>query len=180
MLTTPNVFFREMPLTGGIGSPLGYALILGYTGAVFSTIFEFVIVNLRGSPGGSLALPAGVMASEASRLGLRFILPLVLVFFVPAVVHLALRAVGGAGHGFEATFRVTCYTEASALLNIIPLVGGMIALLVKAVLIVIGISEVHVVTPGRAAVLLIILASCCVMSPFLLYVVAALLGGGRF
>src|SRR5687768_3952130 len=30
VLTAPTAFFRAMPLTGGIGGPLVYALIIGY------------------------------------------------------------------------------------------------------------------------------------------------------
>ena len=48
-------------------------------------------------------------------------------------------ALGGAARGFEATFRVACYSEASALLNIVPVCGSMLAPIMMIVLMVIGV-----------------------------------------
>ena len=38
VLTQPAAFFRSMPVTGGLGSPLLYAVIIAYVGLVASTI----------------------------------------------------------------------------------------------------------------------------------------------
>src|SRR5687767_5858147 len=46
VLTGPAAFFRAMPVTGGIGSPLVYALIVGYAGIVVSAIYDFVLESV--------------------------------------------------------------------------------------------------------------------------------------
>src|SRR5687768_7213235 len=49
VLTKPTEFFRSMPVTGGIGAPLIYALIIGYAGVVISAIYNFVLESVMGS-----------------------------------------------------------------------------------------------------------------------------------
>jgi hypothetical protein len=178
VLAGPTAFFRAMPVTGGVGSPLLYALIIGYAGLVISAIYDFVLESVMGSSfarfgGGSEAM-AGVMPYLAGVAGLGvklvvgpFLLAMVL-FLMAGIVHLALLGLGGASRGFEATFRVACYSEAAALLNIIPVCGGMIAPVLMVVLMVIGIAEAHGTIRGRAAaavVLPILLCCCCILVP---------------
>lgn len=178
VLTGPTAFFRAMPVTGGMGSPLVYALIIGYAGLVISAIYDFVLESVMGSSlsrfgGGSEAL-AGVMPyfQGAMGLGVKLILgPFLLaisLFLLSGIVHLVLLGLGGAARGFEATFRVTCYSEAAALLNIIPVCGGMIAPVLMLVLMIIGVAEAHGTSRGRAAaavLLPIVLCCCCLLIP---------------
>jgi hypothetical protein len=178
VLTGPTAFFRAMPVTGGIGSPLVYGLIIGYAGLVISAIYDFVLESVMGSSlsrfgGGSEAM-AGVMPylAGAMGLGMKLILgPFLLaisLLVLSGIVHLALMVLGGGARGFEATFRVACYSEAAALLNIIPVCGGVIAPIVMVVLMIIGISEAHGTTRGRAAaavLLPIVLCCCCLLIP---------------
>jgi hypothetical protein len=179
VLTAPAAFFRSMPVTGGIGAPLVYALIVGYAGTVISAIYDFVLASVMGSSfsrfGGSEAM-AGVMPylEGAMGFGMKLIFGPVLVvagiFIFSGIVHLALMALGGAARGFEATFRVACYSEASALLNIVPVCGSVLAAVVLVVLMVIGVSEAHGTTRGRAAaavLLPMLLCCCCLMIPLL-------------
>jgi hypothetical protein len=175
VLTAPAAFFRAMPVTGGIGSPLVYALIVGYAGIVVSAIYDFVLESVMGSSlsslgGGSEAM-AGMMPYMAGTVGLAVKLmlgPFLLaagLFIVSGIVHVLLMALGGAARGFEATFRVACYSEAAALLNIIPICGGLVAPVVMMVLMIIGISEAHGTTRGRAAaavLLPVVLCCCCI------------------
>ena len=69
-----------------------------------------------------------------------------------------LLALGGATRGFEATFRVAAFSQAASIFNIIPGCGGLISLVYTLVLLVIGLSEAHQITPrevggGRARAL---------------------------
>jgi hypothetical protein len=185
VLTAPAAFFRAMPVTGGIGSPLVYALIIGYAGLVISAIYDFVLESVMGSSfsrfgGGSEAM-AGVMPyfQGAVGLGVKLIVgPFLLaisLFLLSGIVHLALLALGGAARGFEATFRVACYCEAAALFNIVPVCGGMIAPIVMVVLMIIGIAEAHGTTRGRAAaavLLPIVLCCCCILIPIVGFVMS--------
>lgn len=188
VLTGPGAFFRAMPVVGGIGSPLVYALIVGYAGLVISAIYDFVLESVMGSSlsrfgGGSEAM-AGLIPyfQGAMGLGVKLILgPFLLavgLFLLSGIVHLALLGLGGAARGFEATFRVACYSEAAALLNIIPVCGGMIAPVVMLVLMIIGVSEAHGTTRGRAAaaVLLPILLCCCCLLIPLAFGLASVIG----
>lgn len=185
VLTGPTAFFKEMPVTGGIGSPLLYALVIGYAGLLISAIYDFVLESVMGSSlsrlgGGSEAM-AGVMPylGGAVGLGMKLILgPLFVafgVFFLSAIVHVTLMVLGGAARGFEATFRVTCYSEASALLNIIPVCGGVIGPILMIVIMIIGIAEAHGTPRGRAAaavLLPIVIACCCVVVPIVAFVMS--------
>jgi hypothetical protein len=70
---------------------------------------------------------------------------------------------GGARHGFEATFRVMCYSEAAAVINVIPLCGGVVSGVYYLVLGIIGLSAAHGIGKGTAAaaVLLPLVVLCC-------------------
>lgn len=189
VLTAPSAFFRAMPVTGGIGSPLLYAVLVGYAGIVISAFYSFVLESVMGSAftrfggGGSDAM-AGLMPYLQGGIGLGLQLifgPVFLViglFLFAGIVHLALLALGGAARGFEATFRVACYIEAASLLNIIPGCGGLIATVAMLVLAIIGIAEAHGTTRGRAAaaVLLPIVVCCCCIAIPLGFGLASLIG----
>lgn len=180
VLTAPTAFFRVMPVTGGMGSPLVYALIIGYAGLVISAIYDFVLETVGGSSlsrfgGGSEAM-AAVMPYLQGGIGLGMKLvfgPFLLamsLFLLAGITHLVLMVLGGAARGFEATFRVTCYSEAAALLNIIPVCGGMLGPILMVVLLIIGIAEAHGTTRARAAaavLLPIVLCCCCLLIPLI-------------
>ena len=57
------------------------------------------------------------------------VLILIGAFIGAAIVHVCLMIVGGAKQPFETTLRTLCYANGSThLLNIVPICGGMIAL----------------------------------------------------
>lgn len=188
VLTAPAAFFRSMPVTGGIGSPLLYGLILGYAGIVVSAIYEFVITSVTGSTlgnlgdlGGGNEAMARMMPFIQGGLGLGFKLILGPVFLVIAlflmagIMHLGLMALGGAARGFEATFRVVCYSEATAVLQVIPICGQLIGTVYMIVVLVVGLAEAHGTTRGKAlfAVLLpLFICCCCILGPIVFFVMS--------
>jgi hypothetical protein len=171
VLTAPTAFFRSMPVTGGIGGPLLYAVIVGYAGLIASTLYMFVLQATLGS-----AWTFG-RHGELDRLmpflrgGMGLVMQVIFgpiqvvigLFVVTALVHLALMLLGGATRGFEATFRVAAYSEAAMLIRIIPACGDLIAVAYFIVLAIIGLSEAHRISKGRAAaaVLLPLILLCC-------------------
>jgi hypothetical protein len=185
VLTGPTAFFRAMPVTGGIGSPLLYALIIGYAGLVISAIYDFVLESIMGSSlsrfgGGSEAM-AGVMPyfAGAAGLGVKLVAGPFFVaiglFLISGITHLVLMMLGGAARGFEATFRVACYSEAAALLNIVPVCGGMLAPVLMVVLMIIGVAEAHGTTRARAAAAVLLpvaLCCCCILVPVVAFVMS--------
>ena len=62
---------------------------------------------------------------------------------------------GGAEQPFQTTWRVVCYSlGTSAVLQVIPVVGPAVASVFNLVLLVIGISRMHDISKGRAALAL--------------------------
>jgi hypothetical protein len=174
VLSQPAAFFRSMPVTGGLGSPLLYAVIVGYVGLFASSIYNLVFRSVLAS---SLSRMGG--NSDMERLasymqgGAGLVVNLIFgpvfvvigVFLSAGIFHLALLALGGAARGFEGTFRVAAYSQAASIFNIIPGCGGLIGLVYAIVLLVIGISEAHGISRGKAAaavlVPFVILCCCC-------------------
>lgn len=172
IVTAPTAFFRAMPVTGGAGRPLLYAVILGTFGNIASAIYDYVMQKVMGNAfsglGGNEAM-ARAMAFLAGETGLVIklvlgpVLVVISVFVFAAVIHAALLVLGGAARGFEATLRVTAYSRAAALVQVIPVCGDPISLVYMLVLTVIGIAEAHGISRGKAAaaVLVVLLVCCC-------------------
>ena len=174
VLLQPVVFFRSMPVTGGLGDPLLYAVIIGYAGLLVSTIYNLVF---RGVLTSSLSRFGG--NSEMEQLasfmqgGTGVVVNLILgpvfivvfLFVSAGIFHLVLLALGGAARGFEGTFRVAGYSQAASIFNIIPVCGGLVGLVYVIVLLVIGLSEAHGISRGKAAagvlIPFVILCCCC-------------------
>jgi hypothetical protein len=173
VLTRTTDFYRAMPVTGGLGSPLLYGVIVGYVGLLAAAVYGAIFQALMGP--GLLSLPH---RGELDRFlpyvqgGIGIVVQVVLgpvmvavgLFLFAAIVHLVLLLIGGAQRGFEATFRVGCYAEATALLRVVPLCGGMIATVYFIVVAIVGLSEAHGISKGKAAtaiLLPLVLVCCC-------------------
>ena len=151
-------------------NPLLYGLIVGTVGSMAGYIWSFAFGN---------ALPAGIALSKGGTIALAFLVPL-LVFmgFVMAalLLHVSLFLVGGANEDFEATFRVVCYSAATDLFAVLPIIGGFVGLIWKIYITVIGVREVHRISTGKS-VLAFALPSlvCCglVLGGFVLWVMVA-------
>ena len=172
VLFSPTRFFREMPVTGGIGAPLGYGVLLGYIGLVVQAIYQAVFRLAIGS-----ALPRFGGRGDLERilpwleggLGLVFqivlgpVLVVVGLFVGAGVYHLMLLLLGGARRDFEATFRVAAYGHAISVLVLLPFCGGLVAFVWWVAVGTVGLSEVHGIGRGKAlaAILLPVLVVCC-------------------
>ncbi len=172
VLTSPTAFFRAMPVRGGILGPLGYGVILGYIGLLAQALYQAIFRTVLGSTFagfGRRAEWAPLVATLQSGIGLLIQVllgPMILtvgLFLSAGIVHLMLLLLGGARRDFEATFRVACYAEAPAVFALVPFCGGLIGLVYRLVLYIIGLAEAHQIGKGTAAaaVLLPILLVCC-------------------
>jgi hypothetical protein len=173
LATRPGEAFAGMPTTGGIGSPLVYAIVVGWisiaVAVVWNTLFQGMWIPFMGS-GEEAAVAA--MFTGAWAVGMVFLAPIFViigVFISAAILHLMLMIVGGANHGFEATVRVVCYTQTAQLANIIPLCGGIVALVWQIILFVTGFATAHRTTQGKAilAVVLPVVLCCAFMAALL-------------
>lgn len=172
VLARPTQFFRTMPVTGGLGGPLLYGVIVGYIGllasAIYSAIFNAVLgprlfeMSRRGDLDKLLPYVQGGM-SLVVQVIFGPLLVAVGLFVSAAIIHVLLLLFGGAPRGFEATFRVRCYAEAASLLRLIPGCGTPIFVIYILVLAIIGLAEAHGIGRGRtaAAVLLPLVLLCC-------------------
>jgi hypothetical protein len=180
VLLRPTGFFQRMPVTGGLGEPLLYAVAAGWIGLAAAALYQAIWVSIVGRSSLPYGLDAGELAQVldfleswvglAAQLVLGGISVAITVFVASGILHVMLLLLGGARRGFEATFRVVCYAQATALLLVIPLfLIPFCGLAVGAwclVLYVIGLAGAHRIGYGQslAAVLLplVVLCCCCV------------------
>jgi hypothetical protein len=172
ILAHPVTFFRVMPTSGGIGSPLLYAVIMGWLGVVaagfYSALFNSVVGSGMAAFGES---PEFAQAFYLAQSWGGFLVQVVFggvmvaigVFIFSGIFHVMLLILGGSRRDFEATFRVVSFAYAPYVLALIPFCGGFVAGVWWIVLAVIGLTHAHEITGGKAAaaVLLPIVLFCC-------------------
>jgi hypothetical protein len=175
VLTSPASFFRSMPVTGGIGAPLLYGVIVGYIGHVASALYSFILQSTLGTAwqfgqGSELDRFLPMLSSGAGLIGQIVFGPLllaILLFIVAAITHVCLMILGGATNGFEATFRVLCYADATSVVRIVPVCGDLVYLVYCLVVAIIGMSEAHRISGLKAALAvllpMILLCCCCAL-----------------
>lgn len=172
VLTGPTRFYQRMPVTGGIPSPLLYGLLAGYLGLVATALYNAGINTALGTSLGHFTGASDMQqAMHLLQGGAGLVIQVVLgpfqivigLFLVSAIYHVLLMLFGGARKGFEATFRVACYSQAASVLGVVPVCGGLASAVYVIVLNIIGLSEAHGIGRGlaAAAVLVPILLVCC-------------------
>jgi hypothetical protein len=174
LATRPSEAFAGMPTTGGIGSPLVYAIAVGWVGigiaVVWNTLFQGMWIPFMGG-GEEAAVAAGFTAAWA--VGMILLAPIFVVigvFIGAAILHLMLMIVGGANNGFEATVRVVCYAQTAQLAGIIPFCGGLISMVWAIILYVIGLSTAHRTTQGKAILAVVLpVVLCCAFAAALMF-----------
>jgi hypothetical protein len=159
-LFQPRSFFAGITWEGGMLQPVLYALILNTIGAVAGYSWSALIGS---SSLGSL----GLTGKPGVLIGLTLPFTILVGLFIEAsLIHLALMVIGAANRGFEATVRVICYSSAPELLNVIPIIGGLISPFWKLYLILIGLREGHTITMAKAVLTMALLAVVCCGLPF--------------
>lgn len=174
LATRPGEAYAGMPTSGGIGSPLSYAVVVGWIGIAFAVVWNMLFQGMW-LPFMDLGDEAAVFAgfTAAWGIGMLFLAPLFVlvgVFIGAAILHLMLMIVGGANNGFEATFRVVCYAQTAQLAAIIPFCGSLISAVWAIVLYVIGLASAHRTTQGKAVLAVVLpLVLCCAFAAALLF-----------
>lgn len=174
VLQQPSATFSRMKREGGLGNPLGYALLLGSVGSYIACVYNLVLRHFGiGSSNFGNIKPSEferlLMTNEGlayALIGALFFVPIFIVlgsFLNSAITHLCLLMLGGAKQPFETTYRVICYSLGStAILQVIPFCGGAICGVWNLVCICIGLARAHEISTGKAvaAVLLPIIVCC--------------------
>jgi hypothetical protein len=185
LATRPGEAYARMPTAGGIGSPLLYAIVVGWIGiaiaVVWNMLFQGMWIPFMGA-GEEAAVMAGFTAAWA--VGMIIVAPILVivgVFIGAAILHLMLMIVGGANNGFEATVRVVCYAQTAQLAGIVPFCGGLISLVWAIILYVLGLAAAHRTTQGKAvlAVVLPVVLCCAFMVAMMLMGVLAGVAASR-
>lgn len=177
LITSPAAAFADAKEKGDYGSPLIFAIIMILVGAMFAAFWQLLV----GPPDVSGFLEAigaadTEWAAEVSRsAGAGSVVSTVIfsvLFYVVAlfiwsgIVHLTLNLLGGlrdSTAGFEGTFRGVSYSYVAHLAYLVPVAGGIIALLWQAALQMIGLASIHRTSQGKAiaAVLIPVVVCCC-------------------
>lgn len=165
VLMRPAETFAAMRRTGGLADPLLYFVLLSTVSFAVSVLYQLATTTLNPA-----SLPPGFPHASKGALSVALIGSILLSpalyvigsFISSGITHLCLKLLGGANRPFETTFRVLCYGQASAaVFNLLPLCGGLIALIWGAYVIIIGLREAHGTTGWKATLALTLPGLLC-------------------
>ena len=170
----PVNFYRKMPVSGGVGNPLLYGLILGFIGLMFQMIYQQFFNQLFDPSqwypflGKELDWRYYEFAHKIesiTNLAYIVIFPFILTawFFIwSGIIHLILLIFNWNKENFEATFRLITYSEGPSFFAIVPLIGWAISIVWQLVLVIIGVKEVHRLSTGKSLLVVFLpLLLCC-------------------
>lgn len=182
VLLEPSKTFSAMPITGGLGAPLFFFVLVGSVGGLAGFVYQAVLNSINPSSTPQDAAMMALLGSTAVIGGSIMVMPILLAavaFITSAMIHLALMVVGAANRPFEATFRVVCYSGgATAVLQLLPVCGAFAATIWNFIVVVIGISAVHKIGTGRAAVAVLLpTLLCCGLILAAVFALIAAAGG---
>ena len=160
VVLTPAGFFSGLPRQGNLANPLLFALICIEISTILSWLL--VLVGVVNSPSLNTNPQAlGLPSIFTSSLPVVSILTapvagLIGILIAAGIQQLLVRLIVGARNsGFGATLKVASYTQATNLVNWIPVIGPLLALY-GIYLAVMGIREVHGTTMGKAALVVLL------------------------
>ncbi len=152
VLLTPSRFFHRMPSQVGLTQPLLFAVVLGVATTFFAWMWSLA--------GSSLQLLIAESISQVLRgpwwsFVLFLFSPVIVsigVIVKAVLIHLVLILLNGNKLGFEATFRVSAYSEATGILALVPIFGPVLGIVWSLVVVIIGVYSIHETDPWKALV----------------------------
>jgi len=170
-MTSPREAWSRTREKGDYGQPILFAICVGWVAAAFNTVWSMMFGQawLRFLPPDAREMMRGFVASSVGWTVAQILIAPILVvcglFIGAAIMHLCVMIVGGLSNsnaGFEGTVRIVGYSWVAQLAQIVPLFGGLIAMVWALVLYVMGIERLHRTTQGKAiAAVLIPVVLCC-------------------
>ena len=150
VMIAPGPFFHRMPTRQGLLQPLLFALVVGVAASFCSWMWTLTGSSLQALVQESFE--EAVKAPIYSFLAFLFspLTVAVVVMLKAGVIHLVLMMAGGNRLGFEATFRVAAYGEATSILALLPFCGSVIGALWALVVTIIGVYSIHETEPWKA------------------------------
>ncbi len=182
--TAPRRTFERVPVRGDVLRPLLFAILVGWIGQFFLSVWELTLVDpLRGMmPGNQFGYDEVPRGYWVAVMALAPLITAIGLVFTSAWSHVFLMLFGGARNGFAATFRALCYVQVAALLLALPFCGGIFGAAFALALQIIGLSTVHRISLGKAAAAVLIptfLCCACIAAIVLMFSAAlmSMLGG---
>jgi len=153
---------------GDLGSPLLFGTVVAWLSyAVHAVLNRFLMLPMLP---GALGRRLGTMG-HYGRIGIVFhlifapVFIAVALFLGAAILHVCCMITGALSNsasGFEGSFRTVAYSEVSSLAVMIPVVGGIVAMVWWIILAVQGVQRMHRTTQSKAiAAILIPVVVCC-------------------
>jgi hypothetical protein len=176
VLFRPRDLFARMDVQAGMREPFAFGFLTGALGTMVGLFWQFLLISgsLNSMTRGYLD-QFGMALVFTGVLVLSLLLVIVFLFATSLIVHVCLFLVRGGKNGFEATFRVVAYSQATQILGFIPFLGGLAGLMWLLVVQMIGLKEIHGVSYARIilafsiplVLLLLILVVVVATLPFL-------------
>ncbi|MCU0596618.1 MAG: YIP1 family protein [Desulfobacterota bacterium] len=154
---SPRAFFRHTAVEGGLREPLAFGILFGSLGLMLELFWQFLtgegslskiqmdfVADYGASP---VFLASAILCPFAAT---------AMICVTSLIAHLLLSVVGGGKNGFEATFRVVCYSQATQFWALLPYVGAWVASLWLVVVQLIGVREIHGVSYIRVLIAFLI------------------------
>lgn len=153
VLLTPGQFFHRMPSRVGLTQPLLFAVVLGVAAAFFSWMWSLAGSSLQLMVAEDLGDAGEVLKGPWWSFVLFLFSPIVVsigLLIKAALMHLILMLLGGNKLGFEATFRVAAYGEATSILGLLPFCGNFVGIVWGLIVLIVGLYSIHETDPWRA------------------------------
>ena len=178
-ITAPEQAWARTRETGDYVRPLLFALIVAWVGAIFNAVWGAMF-----GAGLMKMIPAQYQryAMFGGGRGLIFNIVLAPIFIVcglfigSAIFHVSFMIVGalkGSRSQFEGTFRAVSYSSIAHIGYVIPFVGGLVVLVWRVYLMMLGVQQLHKTTQGKALMgILLPIVLCCGCAA-----IGAILGG---
>jgi hypothetical protein len=164
----PAQAWRLTRETGDYMRPLLFGVIAGWVGLVFralwGTIFGAGLMRMVPAQYAGFTRFGG-----GSLIGQVILGPLFVacgLFIGAAIIHVSFMIVGALTSSksqFEGTFRLLCYASVANVANVVPVLGGLVAGVWAAYLVVVGAQQLHKTTQSKALFgILLPTIVCCV------------------
>lgn len=160
VLLAPGETFAAMPKEGGLFGPLIFTILFGWIGMIFALIYQGIIVAVNPEVLAAEGAAAEAAISVGVLVGLGIFAPIFVLlglFIGAAILHVLLMLLGGTKHSFVTTLRVLAYVQgATAVLQVIPLCGGLVTSVWYFISAAIGLSKAQETQVWRVVVAMLL------------------------
>jgi hypothetical protein len=170
-ITAPDQAWARTRETGDYTRPLLFALIVAWVGAIFNAVWGsmFGAGLMKMLPPQYLSR-LGPLGGGGGGLIANIVLAPIFIacglFIGSAILHVSFMIVGALTNSksqFEGTFRVVAYSSIAHIAYVIPFVGGLVVLVWRIYLMMLGVQRLHKTTQGKALIgILLPTVLCCI------------------